>query len=81
MRDSHSCFIEDMYSGRDAAKAELEKLVNGGVVQKEISQELTYTELYDSMDHMWSTFFMTGYLTQKGEPEGNQYNLDNLKCL
>ena len=38
-------------------------------------QELTYKELYDSMDHIWSTLFMTGYLTHRGEPSGNRYNL------
>lgn len=56
-------------------RMELEQLVNGGIVQKEISQELTYKELYDSMDNIWSTLFMTGYLTQRGEPNGNRYNL------
>ena len=68
-------FVDGMYEGKEIAKAELEKLVNGGVVQKEICQELTYKELYDSMDNIWSTLFMTGYLTQRGESEGNQYNL------
>ena len=56
-------------------RAELERLVNGETVQKEIGQELTYKELYTSMDNLWSTLFMTGYLTQRGEPVGNLYNL------
>lgn len=54
---------------------ELEKLINGGSVQKEIHPELTYKELYDSRDHIWSALFMTGYLTQRGEPDGNLYQL------
>ena len=54
---------------------ELEQLVNGGIVQKEINFELTYKELYSSIDNLWSTLFMTGYLTQRGEPSGNRYNL------
>lgn len=33
-------------------------------------QELTYKELYDSIDNMWSILLTTGYLTQKGKPEG-----------
>ena len=56
-------------------RAELERLVNGETVQKEIGQELTYKELYTSMDNLWSTLFMTGYLTQRGEPVGNLYKL------
>ena len=68
-------FIDSINEPRKLMKIELEQLVNGGMVQKEINQELTYKELYDSMDNLWSTLFMTGYLTQRGEPEGNRYNL------
>lgn len=68
-------FITDIYSGRDTAKAELERLVNGESIQKEISEELTYKELYTSIENIWSTLFMTGYLTQRGEAEDNRYNL------
>lgn len=68
-------FIDSVNEEKKLTRMELEQLVNGGIVQKEISQELTYKELYDSMDHIWSTLFMTGYLTQRGEPSGNRYNL------
>ena len=68
-------FVDSIYTGKEVTKSELERLVNGGAVQKNISQELTYKELYGSMDNIWSALFMTGYLTQRGESEGNQYNL------
>ena len=68
-------FIDSVNEEKKLTRMELEQLVNGGIVQKEISQELTYKELYDSMDNIWSTLFMTGYLTQRGEPNGNRYNL------
>ena len=68
-------FVDNIHTGKEVAKSELERLVNGGEVQKNISQELTYKELYGSMDNIWSALFMTGYLTQRGEPEGNRYNL------
>lgn len=68
-------FVDGVNEGKKLTRIELEQLVNGGIVQKEISQEITYKELYDSMDHIWSTLFMTGYLTQRGEPNGNRYNL------
>ena len=56
-------------------RLELEQLVNGGTVQKEIKQNLTYKELYSSMENLWSALFMTGYLTQRGKADGNRYNL------
>ena len=68
-------FVDSIYTGKEVTKSELERLVNGGAVQKNISQELTYKELYGSMDNIWSALFMTGYLTQRGESEENQYNL------
>ena len=68
-------FIESVNEPQMLTRMELERLVNGGMVQKEINQELTYNELYDSIDNLWSTLFMTGYLTQCGEPDGNRYNL------
>ena len=68
-------FVDSVKEGKKLTRMELEQLVNGGIVQKEISQELTYKELYDSMDHIWSTLLMTGYLTHRGEPSGNRYNL------
>lgn len=68
-------FVDGVNEGKKLTRIELEQLVNGGIVQKEISQEITYKELYDSMDHIWSTLFMTGYLTQRGESNGNRYNL------
>ena len=68
-------FIESVNEPQMLTRMELERLVNGGMVQKEINQELTYNELYDSIDNLWSTLFMTGYLTQCGEPDGNRYSL------
>lgn len=68
-------FIDSMNEPQKLTRIELERLVNGGVVQKELSQELTYKELYTSIENLWSTLFMTGYLTQRGEPDGNRYNL------
>lgn len=70
-----SHFIESVNEPHQLTKMELEQLVNGEIVQKEINPELTYKELYSSIDNLWSTLFMTGYLTQRGEPNGDRYNL------
>ena len=70
-----SHFIDSVGKPQKLTRMELEQLVNGGIVQKEINFELTYKELYSSIDNLWSTLFMTVYLTQRGEPSGNRYNL------
>ncbi|MDE7320893.1 MAG: ATP-binding protein [Lachnospiraceae bacterium] len=54
---------------------DLDQLVNGLSVTKKISEELTYRELYDSTDHLWSVLFTTGYLTKRRETALNTYEL------
>ena len=49
---------------------EIERLIAGETVWKEIREELTYKELYDSIEHVWSVLFTTGYLTKRGEGTG-----------
>ena len=47
-------------------KREIETLLAGGEIIKEIHQELIYPEMYQSLENVWSLLFMTGYLTQRG---------------
>ena len=56
-------------------KREMEALIAGEPVTKEIHEELTYNNLYDSMANIWSVLFMTGYLTYRGNPRGSSYPL------
>lgn len=65
-------FIE---MARGITRQEIEQLMAGDTVEKIVRQELTYKELYDSIDNMWSILFTTGYLTQKGKPEGRKITL------
>lgn len=60
-------FIQEADNG--TTKREIEKLVAGEVIKKGIHQELTYKDMYNSIDHIWSVLFTTGYLTQRGKPE------------
>ncbi len=66
-------FIEE--SANATTKREIERLVAGEVIAKEIRQELTYAEIYQSIDNIWSLLFTTGYLTQRGKAEGRQMKL------
>ena len=56
-------------------KREIERLVAGEEITKELHQELTYEEMYTSIDNIWSVLFTTGYLTQRGRAEGNRFRL------
>ena len=58
-----------------ATKMEIEKLVAGEKITKEIHQELTYQDMYSTIENLWSLLFTTGYLTQRGEAEGRQFHL------
>lgn len=54
---------------------EIERLIAGESIRKAVNEELTYKELYDNIENIWSVLFTTGYLTQRGEAEGNMRNL------
>lgn len=66
-------FIQE--SANTTTKREIERLVAGETVTKEIHQELTYSDMYRTIDNIWSLLFTTGYLTQKGKAEGRQMKL------
>lgn len=62
-------------SDNNALRREIERLVEGESITKEIHQELTYRDMYASIENVWSVLFMTGYLTQKGERNGSRFSL------
>ena len=53
-----------------ASRDEIERLIAGDSIEKEIHHELTYRDLDLDMDHLWSMLYTTGYLTQCGEDDG-----------
>ena len=56
-------------------RREIEELVAGECIIKELHQELTYEDMYQTVDNIWSVLFTTGYLTQRGRSEGNIFRL------
>lgn len=56
-------------------KREIERLIAGEIVTKEIYQEITYSDMYGSIDNIWSVLFATGYLTQRGRGEERSFQL------
>ena len=62
-------------TGNGLTKSEVEALVAGETLTKEIHEDLTYNNLYDTIDHLWSLLLATGYLTQRGTFDGRSYQL------
>lgn len=56
-------------------RREIEGLVAGECIIKELHQELTYEDMYQTINNIWSVLFTTGYLTQRGRSEGNIFRL------
>lgn len=54
---------------------EIERLVSGETIEKQVSLELTYDEIDTTIDNLWSVLFTTGYLTQTGMTESGAYKL------
>ena len=54
---------------------EIEQLITGKAVQKRIRLDLTYDEIDNSAENVWSVLFTTGYLTRLGESENGMYKL------
>ena len=59
----------------EPTKQEIERLIAGETIKKEIHQELTYQDMYSSIENLWSVLFTTGYLTQRGKPEKKLFSL------
>ena len=67
---SSNDIVRKFIDGADATtKDEIEQLINGGHIKKQIRQELTYRDLDSDIDNLWSLLFTTGYLTQAGDKE------------
>lgn len=62
-------------SDKASVRREIECLIAGETITKEIHQELTYKDMYASINNLWSVLFTTGYLTQRGKPKENCFQL------
>ncbi len=58
-----------------STRNEIEKLLNGEAIEKNVRLELTYEEIDDTIENVWSVLFTTGYLTLAEKPKGGVYKL------
>ena len=56
-------------------REEIESLIAGETIVKEIRQDLTYNEVDSSIENLWSVLFTTGYLTQRSRIDGKTFEL------
>ena len=66
------CFIQ---KANKTTRDEIERLVSGETIEKSVRLELTYDEIDQSVENLWSVLFTTGYLTQRGMTENGAYRL------
>ncbi len=77
---SNSIVRDILDDATEVTKGEIEALISGETVEKELIPEMTYTDL-DSEDagtrqtYLWSVLYATGYLTDAGKPEGRIHKL------
>ena len=58
-----------------STKNDVEQVINGGTIIKPIRQELTYREVEESIDNIWSVLYSTGYLTCRRRAPGKKMEL------
>ncbi len=57
-------------------KREIESLIEGKTIEKKVHEDITYNEMYDSMDNLWNFMFFTGYfkkVSERMDEEDNHY--------
>ncbi len=78
---SSNAIVRDILEkATEATKAEIEALISGEAVEKEIIPELAYTDLDNKnanirQTYLWSVLYATGYLTDAARPEGGRHKL------
>ncbi len=65
-------FVEDADKN---TQDEIERLIAGETIEKKLNLEMTYAEVHQSIDNLWSVLFTTGYLTHAGKTSEGAYKL------
>ena len=63
---SSNSIVRDLIERADSqARKEIERLIDGGAIEKPIHEDITYDTVYDSQDNLWNFLFFTGYLRKE----------------
>lgn len=63
------------YAANGTTQMEIEELIAGRTITKQLNEQLTHNEIRKNVDNIWSLLYMTGYLTIVGRPSDNKYEL------
>ncbi len=59
---SNSIVRDLIYEAEEDVRAEIQDLIDGKTIEKQIHEDITYGEMHDSEDNLWNFLFFTGYL-------------------
>ena len=62
---------------KGGVKREIEELINGGTVAKKVNEELTYRDLYNSIENLWSVLFTTGVIRLQCLSQQSPYQIQH----
>ena len=70
---SSNQIIKDMiWHADEAMKQELDILIKGGTIEKQIHEDITYDDIHESEDNLWNFLFFTGYMKKVSERRDEQ---------
>ena len=70
---SSNQIIRDMiWHADEGMKKELDILINGGTIEKQIHEDITYADIHESEDNLWNFLFFTGYMKKVSERRDEQ---------
>ncbi len=75
---SSNSIIKELVEKADfEMREEIEHLIEGGMIEKQVHEDITYGDIHESQDNLWNFLFFTGYLKSSGQRfEGNQIYLN-----
>ena len=70
---SSNQIIKDMvWHANEEMKQELDILIKGGTIEKQIHEDITYGDIHESEDNLWNFLFFTGYMKKVSERRDDQ---------
>ena len=71
---SSNQIIKDMvWQADNEMKKELDILINGGTIEKQVHEDITYDDIHESEDNLWNFLFFTGYMKKISERSDGKY--------
>ena len=65
---SSNSIIKDLvYEADETVKEELDLLIKGGTIEKQVHEDITYDDIHESKDNLWNFLFFTGYMRKESE--------------